>query len=59
MHICKELFFLHLGYQLSHMDNFHSILSVLNVGFCFGWGTNQSCQQPKEKNVKVMTPPSN
>jgi hypothetical protein len=55
-HTCKEFIFLH---QLGHMDSFHSTLSVSNVGFCFGWETNQSCQQPKEKNVKVVTPPSN
>jgi hypothetical protein len=55
----EGIIFLHLFHQLGHMDSFHSILSVSNVGFCFEWGISQSCQQPEEKNVKVVTPPSN
>jgi len=55
----QGILFLHLYHQLGHMDSFHSILSVSNVGFCFEWGISQSCQQPEEKNVKVVTPPSN
>jgi len=30
---------------------------VSNVGFCFGWLTDQRGQVPKEKNVKVVKPP--